>query len=385
MQRNLLSAALCLLIACSASTKRGGEADPADSDDVSDDESPARADGGTKPDGATSTPSGRGDDDDDSPSAPDKGGSDFAECADKSIDAERGQRGSNIVWVVDNSGSMDEEAAIVQQNLNAFVQSIAAAGLSDYRVVLITEAGFVNVPAPLGTDMMHFRQIDENVKSDEPLTDLLGRYNDYADFLLKGVVTHFVTVTDDESEVTAENFVENMKLRLASDFKVHSIASPPGDMSAAGGGSIFDDDDEEGCQGKFGAAAEQGIQHWEVSKLTGGLTFSICSEDWSSLFKELAKEVEQSAAVPCNLELPEPPAGEVLDPKLINVVFTAPGAAQSEPLPRVAEASACGDKRAWYYDDPAAPKGILLCTESCAAAANGGALKIALGCETFVQ
>jgi hypothetical protein len=395
MQRIFLNATLLLLMAaCSANTERRGPGGPVDSDDSSDDDSSdddstdtgSKADAGGKRDagrGQTSEPTTNPDKD----KQPDKSGDDdFAECADKSVDAERGPRGSNIVWVIDNSGSMDEEAATVQQNLNTFVKSIASAGLSDYRVVLITEAGFVQVPAPLGGDTAHFLQIDENVKSDEPLSDLLARYGDFSGFLLKGVVTHFVTVTDDESEVTGENFVTNMKLKLGSEFRVHSVASPPDDTSAAmRPRSLFDDDEARGCTGKLGDAADPGIEHWAASKLTGGLTFSICSEDWSALFTELAKEVGESAAVPCTVELPEPPAGETLDPALINVVFTAPGAQSGAPLPRVDGANSCGDKLGWYYDVPSAPTGILLCPKSCSDAANGGSLKIALGCETFVQ
>jgi hypothetical protein len=390
MRKTLLRTALSLLFACSGSTRTTGSEDPAGADDdvggdddgTGDDEGrpsdsggtdggrPSRGDGGT-----TSTPPDVGDD------------KDFEQCADKRVDAERGARGSNIVWVVDNSGSMDEEAAIVQQNLNAFVQSIAAAGLEDYRVVLITEAGFVRVPDPLGSDTKRFLQIDENVKSDEPLSDLLSRYADYEKFLLPGVTTHFVTVTDDESEVTGENFVTNMKLKLTSDFKVHSIASPPGDMSAAmAPRNIFDDDDDaSGCAGSFGEAAEPGVQHWEASKLTSGLTFSICSQDWSKLFTELAKQVEQSATIPCTIELPEPQAGDVLNPSLINVVYTEAGASDGKPWPRVKDAASCGTRSGWYYDDPAAPTGILLCPSSCTAAGMGGSLGIALGCDTFVQ
>src|SRR5690606_16340301 len=120
---------------------------------------------------------------------------DFDECAGSSHKAGLG-RGANIVWVIDNSGSMDEEAALVQQNMNRFVQSIVGAGLDDYRVVVMTEEGFINVPDPLGSDAVHFRHVDEDVSSHEPLEDILARYPDMREFLLPGVITHFVVVTD---------------------------------------------------------------------------------------------------------------------------------------------------------------------------------------------
>ncbi|HEX6240596.1 MAG TPA: hypothetical protein VFZ61_06880, partial [Polyangiales bacterium] len=228
----------------------------------------------------------------------------FQECAETKSSAERAPRGSNIVWAIDTSGSMDEEAALVQQNLNRFVQTITAAGLEDYRVVVISERSFVTVPEPLSSDTKHFLHIEEKVSSDESLSDMLTRFDAYSSFLLKGVVTHFVSVTDDESEITAQDFVARMQAKLAADFRVHAIASPPGDNSASGGGSIFDDDEDTGCLGPFGAAAEPGVQHFEAAKLTKGLSFSICSEDWSALFTELAKAVEATATIPCAIKLP---------------------------------------------------------------------------------
>jgi hypothetical protein len=175
-----------------------------------------------------------------------------------------------------------------------------------------------------------------------------------------------------------------MQAKLAAEFRVHAIASPPGDNSASGGGSIFDDDDDTGCLGPFGAAAEPGVQHFEAAKLTKGLSFSICSEDWSALFTELAKAVEATATIPCAIKLPTPPAGVMLDHNLINVVLTPQGGGQGERLPRAQDGNVCGSQRGWYYDEPAAPTGIVLCPASCTAAANGGQLEVALGCSSVL-
>jgi hypothetical protein len=175
-----------------------------------------------------------------------------------------------------------------------------------------------------------------------------------------------------------------MRAKLGAEFRVHAIASPPGDNSAAGGGSIFDDDDDSGCLGPFGAAAEPGVQHFEAAKLTMGLSFSICSEDWSALFTELAKAVGETATIPCALKLPRPPAGVMLDHNLINVVYTPQSGGQSERLPRAKDAVSCGNQRGWHYDDPTAPTGIVLCPASCTVAAGGGELEVALGCTSVL-
>jgi hypothetical protein len=315
---------------------------------------------------------------------------DFLECAADRFEAGRGRAG-NIVWVIDSSGSMDEEAALVQENLNQFVESIVQAGLSDYRVVVMTEQGFVSVPEPLGSDTAHYRFVDEEVGSEEPLSDLLGRYGDYADFLLPGATTHFVVVTDDESEIPASEFVASMQGELgAAPFRVHAIASPPGAPSAPpeqgndwedlfGGG----DDDDTGCVGTRGNAAAPGAEHWEAAALTEGLTFSICEEDWSGLFSELATAVSDAATIPCELPLPAPESGS-LDENLVNVVLSTDGQA-AQAIPRVQGSSACGSNAGWYYDAPDAPSRIFLCPSSCQVAQTAALLDIALGCDTLVE
>jgi hypothetical protein len=309
----------------------------------------------------------------------------FEQCADTRVEAERMPGGTNVVWVIDTSGSMNQEAALVQENLNRFVSVIEAAGLTDYRVVMISEPNFVNVPDPLRSDATHFLYIDERVGSDEPLSDLLQRYPDYKDFLLPDVITHFVTVTDDESQITGEQFVTQMEANLGKTFRSHAIASPPGDTSGTGGlGGVLPGLNLGGCRGNYGAAARAGAEHWKAAALTMGLTFSICSEDWSGLFDTLADAVSKSAAVPCSLELPATPAGQVLDLDRINVVYT-PDQGSADPLGRVPSEGDCGSKFGWHYDSADKPTGIVLCPASCKLATGGGALQVALGCNTIVM
>src|SRR5687767_6162273 len=67
--------------------------------------------------GPTAKPGGDDDGGDDTP------GPDSGNCAAESTNAMAVKRPSDIIWVIDNSGSMDEEEARVQQNMNAFAQS----------------------------------------------------------------------------------------------------------------------------------------------------------------------------------------------------------------------------------------------------------------------
>ncbi|MET0286591.1 MAG: hypothetical protein ABW352_19060 [Polyangiales bacterium] len=320
---------------------------------------PGNRDGGTpRPDSATPRDSG------------------FAECADTRVDAEKKPASVNVVWVVDTSGSMDQEAAQVQQNMNRFAQQIREAGLTDYRVVLVSEREFVSIPEPLGSDAAHFLHVEQEVGSDEPLTALLDRYPDYADFLIDGALTHFVAVTDDESEISAQDFESRMGSNLSGKFIVNAIASPPGETGAT---IPIINIPIGACTGPYGSASGAGQVYWDAAEATGGLTFSICSGDWSALLDQLAKAVGESAAVPCSLELPTPPQGQELRYDLVNVVLG------DDALPRVDDEAACGSKAGWYWDNAANPSGIRLCTKSCDAAENGGSIQVAIGCSTIVM
>src|SRR5262245_27178640 len=98
-------------------------------------------------------PTSRGDDDgDDGSGTPDANtGPTTDACIFVAVPYEATQATApvDILWVIDNSGSMGEEEDRVQDNMNNFAMSIAASGV-DYHVIVITDTGHVNVPPPLG-------------------------------------------------------------------------------------------------------------------------------------------------------------------------------------------------------------------------------------------
>lgn len=79
----------------------------------------------------------------------------------------------------------------------------------------------------------------------------------------------------------------------------------------------------------------------------------------------------------CDLDLPDPPAGETLDPNKVNVVFTPEGGEENT----LSRSDDCADPNGWHYDNPSAPTRIELCDGACDTA-KSGSLKIVLGCAT---
>lgn len=87
----------------------------------------------------------------------------------------------------------------------------------------------------------------------------------------------------------------------------------------------------------------------------------------------------------CEFEVPTPASGE-LDYDLVNVQYT-PDGGTAEVVPRVKDEADCGNAPGWYYDDPAAPKKIILCPQTCDQVKSSakGSVEIVLGCSTVVK
>ncbi len=275
----------------------------------------------------------------------------------------------DIVWVIDSSGSMDFENARVQENLNAFSSHIALAGI-DHHVILIGDPGYIVVPPPLGTDPARFLHIEDSVDSNAGLQKIVEHYPDFKGFLRPGAVTHFVAVTDDNSDMSDTEFIAAVASwddPPVAGWTFHSVC-------AYGTVPIL------GCW--TGAAI--GREYMDLVALTGGVLQSVCQTDWSPIFTALETAIAVVTVLPCVYDIPDPPAGETLDPARVNVVFT-PSVGLPATIPAVPSAAACG-ATGWYYDDPVTPTTIYLCPATCTMvqADTHGAINIAFGCDTIM-
>jgi hypothetical protein len=196
-----------------------------------------------------------------------------------------------------------------------------------------------------------------------------------------------IGVTDDDENMNASTFISMMNALLGHDFTYHAIASPPGECNdLCPFGCSACPPDAEGCgrSGDFLPAAAPGEEHWAAASATGGLTFSICTSDWSGLFDTLAATVAVAEELPCVYDIPEPPAGMSFDRDQVNVEHTPSGGAVTR-FPRVDSAAACGTSTAWHYDDATMPTAIVLCPAACTAVTSGpGMLQVRLGCATLL-
>ena len=176
-----------------------------------------------------------------------------------------------------------------------------------------------------------------------------------------------------------------MRGRLGRGFIFHTISSeqvgPPSFPMFPNGqpcGDILGD-----------GAAEVGKEYWDLSIMTGGRQFSICtpSSEWTMLFDNLTTAIAVPVSIPCEYSIPEPPIGGELDFNRVNVRYTPSSGSGPETFPNVQReggVDCSGD--GWYYDEPTAPTRIILCPGTCSRV-NGdttGRVDVELGCETLL-
>ncbi|MCK5800803.1 MAG: hypothetical protein KAI47_26630 [Deltaproteobacteria bacterium] len=286
-------------------------------------------------------------------------------CATAKGEATATGGGVDIIWFIDTSGSMNQETAWVQQNLNAFASYIGAQNL-DYRVIMIGKSSICVAP-PLGgpscTDGPRYRHVKEYVASTDGLMKVISTYPQWQKFLRKDTTKNFVAVTDDNSRKSASWFnTELAKLKdpgFPDGYIFHSIVAY---------GSI----PGKGCS----TGARIGTVYLELTQQTKGVKFPVCDQDWKSIFDKLAKSVAQTAKVPCSYIIPPAPAGKTFNPALIIVHRADVG--NEGVIPKVADKASCG-ALGWYYDNPSDPKTVILCPQTCAAV-SGGKIEIEFGC-----
>jgi hypothetical protein len=414
--RRLGGPILLCLCACSAS-------EPA----VSQSGSPAE----TGPDAGEGEPEpepGDGDGDGDDGAGPDDG-DDGESCVGVKARAELTRAPVDIIWVVDNSKSMQPAIDEVTRGINALARRIGDSDL-DYRVIMLSLRGkgerqvgndtryAVCVPEPLAADAQcsngeRFFHASVDMRSTQPLEQLLGTLGQTDGYragesrggepwrqqLRSGATKSIVVVTDDDSRLSASAFEH---FAGGANPNNGNNALPPGLLDASWQG-LFDDYLFHGLYG-WGSAtdpsvacryaddsepAASGETYSELVRRTGGVRAQICdgSAAWSPFFDAIATAVETHTPVACNFAIPAAPAGMELDPGAVNVTIQLPGSAPVK-LGKVAP-DACGTEGGWHYDDEQAPREVVLCPESCELARQGtgaadGGVDVEFGCATIV-
>lgn len=317
----------------------------------------------------------------------------------------------DIVFAVDTSGSMVDEAAQVQANINSFGQQIFDSGI-DAHVVMLAAAPFlilpsICVPAPLGSGMcpadtklpnyFHYSQPTppgpiESVDGARKLVELFPVYKPH---LRTGVRKFIVIVTDDDSRNAMDSSGDAGKYHNNPNGFIADYTAVDPMMSDKMGNRTWK------MSGIYAytmcSNAAQVGQVWkQIITTTGGVSGDICNcslgnpackPTFQGVFDDLAEKIIQgSKPIACHWQIPEPPMGDKLDPGLVNVEFLDIDVGVPETIYHVQNMADCDPKLGgWYYDSNVDPKNIILCPLSCnkvSGAPEGSKINLLFGCKT---
>lgn len=342
-----------------------------------------------------------------------------ATCAAVQVEAEVDNRPVDIIWVVDNSTSMEPAITNVQAGLNDFARRVDASGL-DYRVIMLSLRGTsastrypICIPPPLAGDGDcgdgdRFFHVSVDIRSTQPIEQILGTLGQTAGYrtedgdrgsepwldLLRPDATKTVVVaTDDNSRTCARPHNSGVSCQggdpalTPTSLEVFPGGGNPFNSNDLGPGfltptygDLFEGytfnaiygwgseaDEEATCMYPDGSSPpNSGTTYTELVTRTGGVRAQICQQSmssaWDAFFEAIATRVAETARLSCEIALPTPPDGMILDPSKVNVVLSAD--ADTTSYAKVPSAADCAEG-GWYYDNEDSPSQVILCPASC--------------------
>jgi len=177
----------------------------------------------------------------------------------------------DMIWVIDNSASMNAEAALVRSNFDAFLTALNKS--TNFRLLLITTSDPLRngVSIPSNFDPATHKQIDYEVGSFNGPSVLLKKLNEVpSGFLRSDSKKIIVFVTDDNSKMTADNFMTSLISNQGWSQQDVSISSFIGIDAAS-----------SPCM------AAEGVVYKDLASRSSGQTYNICNTDWSAHFSNL--------------------------------------------------------------------------------------------------
>jgi len=350
------------------------------------------------------------------------GGSDS--CATRRATADVVRQPVDIIVVIDNSGSMQDEIDAVEQNINVNFTNILQASGVDYRVIMLSRhekqgrQTSICVTAPLSANAAcpptpdrpafseRFYQYSLKVDSLNSLVLMVDTIDGTAEdefglgpmgwgaWLRPAAAKVILEITDDDStQMTAADFVAKLTAKSAQfgtvaapAFVFHSIIGIGEKPQVTEPWLPNEEVQTSLCTGNSDTVENHGPVYQELSKTTRGLRFPLCqftADDDD--FETIAKDVASKAAIACEFAIPAPPAGQDLDLSKVAVSYAPDATTPPKTFGQAMTQADCVPDA--FYTDAASNK-ILLCPDTCAAAQRGANPKIDVlfTCEpTFVE
>jgi hypothetical protein len=362
-------------------------------------------------------------------------------CAQDSSEATLINQPVDIIFVIDNSGSMSAEIEEVEQQINANFAAIidSATPAIDYRVIMVAAFGDsgnqqICVAEPLGgipdndgdghcdnipnqpVNTAKFFHHSVDISSHDALCQLIDQLAapdqfdlqpaGYAALLRPEAFKFFAVITDDnvscdnyddgnsvaEGEGVATAWDTNLRTAYPAEFgaldgpRKYSFWSivalePLGPSAADPYGAPHAPSDPITTNECTPSAVNPGTGYQALSVLTEGYRFPTCGLDYTDIFTLMAQGVIQGAAVPCEYDVPAAPDGQTIDLATVQVQYASAGLAVST-FNQVADLASCAADS--FYIEAAK---IKLCPDACALvqADPDASVNILYGCDIDVR
>jgi hypothetical protein len=315
----------------------------------------------------------------------------------------------DIIVVLDNSGSMDEELEAVESNINVNFAGILDDSDTDYRVILISRhrkeardfneeastsicveaplSGLMACPAPDPVFSDRFFQYFTKIESDDSFDVTLDTYEppfesdreDRADQAPEGwsawlrprAKKVFLEMTDFDEDMSAAEFVSELQAMAPENFGTdpedpnfvfHSIVGVVEKAVETEPYLPNEPVTDVECSLDTGGVGSTGTTYQELSILTGGLRFPICSFDgYDVVFRHIANDVVTRTQVACDFAIPPPPPGKDLELEKVAVHYTSGNGTADQEFLQARTPTDCGPD-AFYIEGSTR---IVLCPEAC--------------------
>jgi hypothetical protein len=203
---------------------------------------------------------------------------------------------SDVLFVIDNSGSMEGEQDLLARNFPRFMDWFLDSGV-DYHIGVVTTDMYDRAQTGLLRSSDGIRWLDPETPNPQThfvdmaavgidgANDERGRAaaytaielrarTDNAGFLRDEASLHLVAVTDEEDEsgrdpITRREFISYLQF----------LKDPPARTTFSS--IVGPDESGNDCD------AEPGTDYLEITRAVGGVERSICSDDWGSVLDEL--------------------------------------------------------------------------------------------------
>lgn len=326
----------------------------------------------------------------------------------------------DVIFVIDNSGSMQDEILAVQSNINTnFANIIQTSGI-DYRIIMISRHGNANpdesicVQAPLASNAScsplpaqpgntaRFYHYSVEIDSHNSFSKIISTYNTADEFnlapngwkawLRPNAYKTFVEITDDENTTAPQDTAAKFETAL---FALDTVNKPFG--TAAKRNYIFhaivglvennpvtaawlptDPLKTTVCTGNGDTVSATGQEHQKLARTTGGLRFPICQyTKFDTVFQTVAAGVVSGAQIACDFNVPAPPPMKEYILSTAQLEYFPGDGSPSKILTQVANQGACSADSFYIQNNH-----VYLCGTTCTEvqASQGARIEFLLDC-----